>query len=369
MTPPTSFLINGRFLTRRATGVDRFARELVQALDELIRAGDPLTAGTAWTLVVPTTASDLPALHSIAIERSGEAGGIGWEQLHLPRVVGDRVLVNLCNVAPLRLRKQAVVVHDIAPVRVPQSYSRGFRAWYRLAIPWLCRRSQGLFTVSSFSASEILEHCRPPRPPVVVTEGCEHMTRIEADQRIHTRLGTSTRPYVLAVGSLAPHKNFDLLVEAMRRLDQPNFDVVIAGSIDPRVFGTDASTLPAVVKRAGFVDDGELKALYQGAACFVFPSLYEGFGLPPVEAMACGCPVLASDIAVLRETCGGAALHFDPHDPAALARLIERVLGDATLQAELRRRSLERAAELRWDVAARALLEGLRQRFMSATID
>ena len=172
--------------------------------------------------------------------------------------------------------------------------------------------------------------------------------------------------YVLAVGTLEPRKNLTTLLRAFARLREgsavdPAVGLVIAGArgwLDDPIFEAVQSLgLERAVNFPGFVDDDDLPALYQGAELFVFPSLHEGFGLPLLEAMACGVPVVASNASALPEVAGGAALLVDPHDAEALAQAIARVLGDEALRARLRDAGVARAAQFSWQTAARRTLD------------
>ncbi|CAG9193774.1 glycosyltransferase family 1 protein [Paraburkholderia caribensis] len=353
-----NLLINGRFLGRRATGVDRFAFETIRALDQLIELRDPLVAGLQVEIIVPEalTALPNPFLH-VGLRASGKGGGVRWEQLALPQAARGRLLLNLCNSGPLMYRRQVTVLHDAAPTRVPDSYSRSFVAWYRLMAPRLGRVSKRVITVSEFSRRELCDAYRIPVGKIgVVSESGEHMLRVQEDE------GTvaptlNGRPFVLAVGSLNRHKNFQLVAEAARLIDDAQFDIVVVGGGDPRVYGVGKDALPAFVKHLGYVSDGELAALYRRAACFVYPSRYEGFGLPPVEALALGCPVIASRLPAVQEACGDAVLYTSPDDPAELARLLERITADAALRASLRERGRTRTEELTWRATAARLIE------------
>jgi alpha-1,3-rhamnosyl/mannosyltransferase len=166
--------------------------------------------------------------------------------------------------------------------------------------------------------------------------------------------------YFLYVGSNKPHKNLPALIDAYARLRKAP-QLVLAGKEDPRYTEArrrvDALRLTDRVRFLGAVPEKDLPALYSGALAFVFPSRYEGFGFPPLEAMACDVPVVCSDIPSLRETVEDAALLFDPKDPAAIASAMERILADDRLREELRSRGLRRAAELSWHQAARHTLE------------
>lgn len=352
-------LINGRFLTRAATGVDRFAIELLHALG---RRG----ALAGARLVVPRGAT----LHTAApaglpVVRWGRRDGHAWEQLDLPRHTGPARLVNLCNTAPLALRRQLVVLHDAAVMANPGNYGRAFRAWYTVMMKTLLQRAEAIATVSRFSADELRRHFRvPSRAIEVIPEGGEHILREPADRSVFDALGLAGRRYVLAVGSQSRNKNFAAVLKAMDLLDDPSVLLVAVGGADARIYsGTELAH--ARLRRAGYVSDTQLRALYEGAACFVFPSFYEGFGLPPLEAMNCGCPVIVSSRASLPEVCGTAALYCDPDDPATLAAPLRRLLASPSLRADLAAAGHERAQQLRWDGAARAFLD-LHDRFATA---
>ncbi|NIE65512.1 glycosyltransferase family 1 protein [Burkholderia sp. Ax-1719] len=353
-----NLLINGRFLGRRATGVDRFAFETIRALDQLIAAGEPLVDGLHAEIVVPETLAGIvnPFAH-VGLRASGKGPGLRWEQLALPKAARGRLLLNLCNSGPLLYRRQVTVLHDAAPARVPDSYSRSFVAWYRLMAPRIGRVSQRVITVSEFSRRELSEAYRIPAAKIgVVSESGEHMLRVQQDEGALAST-LNGRPFVLAVGSLNRHKNFRLVAEAARLIRDASFDIVVVGGGDTRVYGDGQKALPAFVKHLGYVSDGELAALYRRAACFVYPSRYEGFGLPPVEALALGCPVIASTLPAVREACSDAALYTSPDDPAELARLLERITSDASLRERLRERGRVRTQELTWKATAARLIE------------
>ena len=345
--------VNGRFLARRPTGVDRFARELLRALDGLIRAGDPAVGGTRAAIVAPPGATAPPALAAIGFETFGRLSGHAWEQLELPRAVRGRLLLNLCNTAPLATRRQAVVIHDAATARVPAAFTRRFRGAYAVLMPALGRRADRVLTVSQFSRDE-LQACWGIRGERVrvVPEGAEHLLREPADRTVIERHGLFAGGYLLAVGSVVPHKNLSVLLRGAAIGGPLPLEIAIAGGTDPRVFRAAGLPVPTGVRWLGVVSDAQLRALYENAAAFVFPSRYEGFGLPPLEAMACGCPVVASSAASIPEVCGDAALYFDCDDPAALRAALDRLLRDPALRERLRVAGLVRAAGFTWTRAA-----------------
>ena len=353
-----TIFLNGKFLGRTLTGVDRFAIEIINAINNLIAKDQSLREAANFILL---TNSDHPevAWEYIEIQKVAGSNNIFWEQVRLPLATGTGFLINLCNAAPLFKKNQAVVIHDATSKKIPQAFSKGFRLWYSVMIPLLLRNSKLISTVSEFSRKEIKNTYKTERAINVVSEGSDHFNSVISDFEIIEKHSLSDRPFVLAVGSMAPHKNFGTLVKAVSLLKDPIFDVVIAGGTNPKVFGEIGQDLPTWVKHVGYVSDEELKALYQRAACFVFPSLYEGFGLPPVEAMALGCPVISTNTSSPPEICGNAALYFDPTDPVALANLLETTLGSPATLESLRIKGLERTKEMTWEAAAKRLLNAI----------
>lgn len=306
------------------TGVDRFAYEILAAIDELIEISDSSAEGIKFKILVPSKSKIEQRFRHILIQEFGVFRGHLWEQLDLPRAVGkDDLLLSLCNTGPVFCRKHVVVIHDAATVRVPSSYSRLFRLWYRILIPLLGVFSRRVLTVSEFSKQDISTAFGIPASKIgVVSEGGEHILRDTGDESAIQRFGLVKGQYVLAVSSMAAHKNFKLLLDAVSKIDLPSFDVAIAGGTNLRVFGNNQIAESMYVKRLGYVSDGELRVLYENAMCLVFPSLYEGFGIPPLEAMICGCPVLVSRAASMPEVCGDAALYFDPLDAKQLSDML-----------------------------------------------
>ncbi|WP_144153930.1 glycosyltransferase family 4 protein [Paraburkholderia sp. BCC1885] len=353
-----NLLINGRFLGRRATGVDRFAFETIRALDQMIELHDPLVAGLRAEIIVPEALAAMPnQFRHVGLRAAGKGGGLRWEQLALPHAARGQLLLNLCNSGPLLYGRQVTVLHDAAPARVPESYSRSFVAWYRLMAPRIGRVSKRVITVSEFSRRELSDAYQIPAGKIgVVPESGEHMLRVPQDEgAIAPTLGG--RPFVLAVGSSNRHKNFGLVGEAARLIRDAQFDIVVVGGGDAKVYGASQEALPEFVKHLGYVSDSELASLYRRAACFVYPSRYEGFGLPPVEALALGCPVIASRLPPVQEACGDAVLYTSPDDPAELARLLEQITGDAMLRAQLRERGRLLTEKLTWRATAVKLIE------------
>lgn len=343
--------LNGRFLTQKLTGVQRVATEITRALDALPGA-PPIE------LLAPPGAT-APGLARIALRHVGRGGGQGWEQACLPTAVRGRLLVSLGNTAPLALgRAQAVLIHDAGAFDTPESYGFAFRSWYRLLHRGLAFRGARILTVSEFSRGRIAHHLGiDPAAIGVIPEGAEHILREPADTGALARLGLVAGRYVLTVGTGAAHKNLAALAAARDLLAARGLTLAAVGAADPSVFSGAGHDAGAVA--LGRVSDAALRALYEGALCLVFPSRYEGFGLPPVEAMACSCPVVASPMGAVPEVCGEAALWFDPAAPESLAARLAELIDTPDLAQRLRAAGAARVRVYTWPAAARALLSHL----------
>ncbi len=341
--------VNGRYTVQPQSGVQRFAGEVVAALASSWPVGRPPP-----TLLLPPDAPE-KAYPLPTIRVGSRNGGVAWEQIDLPRQARAGLLVNLGNTGPILVRKQMVVIHDAGAFARPEAYSWKFRAWYRLLQPTMARRGVRVVTVSEFSRRELARYLRlDPTTIPVLPEGGEHILREPANTQVLAANALVPGRFVLVVGNLAAHKNLSALSQTAHALASRGLDLVITGSLDRTVFeGT--SRLPQPARYVGRVDDASLRALYETAACFLFPSLYEGCGLPALEAMACGCPLVLSDIPAFREVAGTAAHFFDPASPDEIVRRVCEVVDDAALADRLRREGAHRAAQFGWSKAADSL--------------
>jgi glycosyltransferase involved in cell wall biosynthesis len=349
-------LVNGRFLGQRITGAQRYARELLAAMDTWLQTDRGLARRLSLTVLVPR-GTPTPPLGRISFREIGRLRGHAWEQAELPWHAGQELLLNLCNTAPLTGQLMVATILDASVYAVPEAYSFGFRGWYRIMIPAVGRRARRVITISQFSRRELERYARidPAKTSVVYGSG-EHILTTPADERVLDRLSLRSQPYVLGVSSRSLHKNVARVAQAVGLLADPGFDLVLAGGENSRVFSGSAALSGERIRVTGYLSDGELRALYQSAACFVYPSLYEGFGLPPLEAMTCGCPTIVSRAASLPEVCGDAALYCNPADAEDIARRIGEVMNSQPLREDLRSRGFAQAARFRWADGARAIL-------------
>ncbi len=305
-----ALVINGRFLQRPVTGVERYGRMLLRVIAE------------EWpdSRVVIPSGNDLEIdVHGLELVRSKGVGGHAWEQLILPHFVGKNdLLLSPANTGPLRVRDQAVVVHDLAVVHHPEWFDRRFVAWYNFLLPRLARRAVKVITVSRYSAMDLQRtyELHPERicviPPFVPP--------LHASAAI-TDIGS---PYFLIVGSLDPRKGLDRVTAWYRGLADPNFNLVCVGRSGKVFRQMGIPELPGLLY-LNDVGDDRLSALYKGALGLIQPSYFEGFGLPILEAMQHGCPVIAADLPVFHESFGDAILYTDMGDPLSVDQATARL--------------------------------------------
>jgi glycosyltransferase involved in cell wall biosynthesis len=345
------FALNGRFLTQNLTGVQRYAWNVARHLNDILEA-----LNASAPILAPARTAD-PHLPRMPLVEFGSFGGHAWEQFTLPaRWRGT--LLNLCNTAPAVKTEQVVCIHDANVFIRPESYSASFRAYYRFIQKIITRRSAKITSVSTDSASQIAKHLQLQISQItVLPNGHEHALEwnpnraASAPSLVSSRLGGPERPFVLALGSRAPHKNLQLIMNIAPRLAEAGIDVIIVGG-SAKIYSDDALTGGDNVLFTGRIDDDNLAFLLERALCLLFPSWTEGFGLPIVEAMARGCPVVSSDRASMPEVCGDAALMAAPDDPTAWIKHIESLTASRHLREEMTAAGLQRVKRFSWKTTA-----------------
>ncbi|OCO98108.1 MULTISPECIES: glycosyltransferase family 1 protein [unclassified Ensifer] len=350
--------INGRFLTQPLTGVQRFAREMTRALDARIACGAVPHAlkDVRWRLLAPGKAADDLDLKAISVERFGTGPGHVWEQGPLYWRARRDTLIGFGGSGPVLHGNQVVVIHDVTLFRHPASFGRGYRLFHG-ALGYVLSRRAKIGTVSNFSRRELAEVFRVPAAGIdVIYNATDHFAALRPDEGIIARLGLSDTPFFLLVGTLKPNKNVEFAVKAFEAFGGGDHKLVVVGGTDPSVFRDIAPTSKGNLIFPGRLTDEEIAGLQRQAVAFVFPSLYEGFGIPPLEAMTQGCPVLAADIPPVREACGDAVRYFDPLKTEALVEAMRMISADGGLRAELTRAGTDNAKRFSWDGSAVVLL-------------
>jgi glycosyltransferase involved in cell wall biosynthesis len=317
----------------------------------------PLTGVQRYTLELLKRAPDTVRTVQAPKAMKGPLGHL-WEQAVLPFHARGHLLWSPASTGPLIVTNQVVTVHDIAPVDCPEGYSPAFRRWYGYLLRHLLPRARAVITISEFTKRRMVEEFGLAADSIHVTHsGVDHdrffpqaPERVDALRR---KLGLPDN-FAVFVGALSARKNIVRLLEAWQQCRQAGYELVVAGGGGPShvLAGTRLATLPPNTRLIGRVDDADLPILLTAARAFVYPSLYEGFGLPPLEAMACGTPCLVANATALPETTADAALPVDPVDTSDIARGLSRLLGDAALRQELRAKGLQHAAAFSWDKTA-----------------
>jgi glycosyltransferase involved in cell wall biosynthesis len=321
--------INARAAVRlEIGGVERLAREMALRL--------PALRPDRYRVIRPPRA---------LAHRAGHA----WEQFVLPAQAGQAELIySPANLAPVLSRRNVVVIHDAAALRHPEVYTPGYVAYQRRLLPLLASRAELVITVSEFSRRELADLLGlDPDRATVIPEGVDERFTPEADPTpARTQYGLD-RPYALVVGTVSDRKNLHVLEPAAKALKSHGVDLVLAGSERGYLRGGEPR-----IRRLGYVPDELLPGLYAAALAVVMPSRYEGFGLPCLEAMAAGAPVVAATAGALPETCGDAALLVQPDEADELATATVAAATDDALRTRLIAAGQKRAAEFPWDRTA-----------------
>src|SRR5258705_8157857 len=348
-----SWAINGRFLTQRMTGVQRYAYEIVASLDEISSEDSDVARRLGFRLIIPPGADARLALSQIDVRQTKFGSGHAWDQFVLPWY-GTSGVLSLGNFGPVLARHHIVCIHDANTFIEPESYSRAFGLAYRTLLPLIGRLASRVATASQFSSDMLVKYgiCRREKI-FIAPNGHEHALRWDAKRAEIPLLRVLKGPYVLLLGSSAKHKNVHVILEQARGLDAAGIDIVVVGGASSIFSANTPDYQRANIHHAGYVGDNDLAALYEGALCLAFPSKTEGFGIPPLEAMARGCPVVCSNAASLIEVGGNAVAYVNPDHGDGWRDAIIGLAGNqdlrATIAAERRKRKapvfLERRAQ------------------------
>ncbi|MGQ9492494.1 MAG: glycosyltransferase family 4 protein [Anaerolineae bacterium] len=377
----------------QGAGIGRYTRQLIKTLLELdtqneytlVMAGDVLLS-RAQSFSEPVSESSLTTVHSFSLASanyphvrmvrlplSERLLAVLWHRLHVPLWIeffsGALDVFHSPDFAlpPVRKARTMVTVHDLSFLRVPQCSHPKLRAYLCQVVPSSVRRANVVLADSECTKADVIEllGVESDRVWVIYAGVGQEFQRIEDERKleaVRVRYRLPAR-FVLGLGTLQPRKNFERLIEAyaqVRRDLDYELQLVIAGALGWMYEGifekVKALGLQDTVCFPGYVADGDLPALYSMADLFVFPSLYEGFGLPPLEAMACGTPVITSNVSSLPEVVGDAAWMVDPCDSEALAEAMKQVLSDLALRNQMVSRGLTQARRFTWSQAAEKLL-------------
>lgn len=339
-------LINGKFFAQRTTGVQRYARELLNALDAVLPRG-----GFEFLLAVPKDAKDVPEYKNIRVLHKGAKASIFWDQILMPLYAASSRSfgLHICAVGPI-LKPDFVFLHDANVQRNPQWFTKRLVLWYSLVHRACARNAKKIFTDSEFSKRELSQVFGVSENRlVVVGNAWEHIEKVQPDVSALSRFGLSKNGFYFSLGTKAPHKNISWILDYAEKHPEATF--AISGSAYSRIFGNvQLKPLPNV-HFLGYLSDSEVKALMQNCKAFLFPSFYEGFGMPPLEALSLGAQVIVSDIPVMREIFEDAAHFIAPYRvDEDLDALLQEPVGDV----------VRILGKYSWQRCARILLEALK---------
>jgi glycosyltransferase involved in cell wall biosynthesis len=298
-------VVNGRFLRATPVGLHRVARSMLDAVIEV---------GLEVTVLAPPGVDD-PRVDRHGWGVAGRYGDHLWEQVALPLAARDAIVLSLANTAPLASPRSVVVVHDLAPVVGPQWFAKNIRAYARLVLA-AARRARLVVTVSEAVRRELIGVGVDPGRVDVVHPAVDPSFRPADDDLVadvRARHGLD-KPFALLAGWADPRKDVTTALAAhhLARVDVDH-DLVLVGRTHPSFARVDVGSADSV-RNLGYVSDHEMRALLTAASVLLYPTRYEGFGLPPLEAWACGTPTLVSDLPVLRESLQGNGMFLPPGD-------------------------------------------------------
>ena len=348
--------VNARFLSQRKSGVQNYALNLSLTLKEM---GAPVIFVTCREVIQHEEAAKLDALVI------GRMKSHVWEQFELVQYLkkqGNPLLINFCNTAPLNYSNQFNTIHDLAFEKPEPWFSPRFRYFYRWLIPQVARNCRQLFTVSDFSAGEISVQYGIAKDRILIMP---NTVSAEMEGFLKEPPFGSDEKYFLTVGSLDPRKNISSVIAAFISLNLTDVRLKIAGRRN-RIFSSEGNaSLYSDHPMVDWVEDAnnrQLVELYRNAIASVNLSFYEGFGLTNLEAMACGCPVIASDISVFREVCGPAAIYVNPSDEREAAAAMQSLMVEKDKRQTMKLAGAERASVFTTAWAIEPLAALLRQK-------
>lgn len=343
------FVVNGRFLTQKPTGVHRFAFEMCNKLHELevdFYVAVPKEINPDYKFNFKTVAC-------------GSMGSHLWEQISLPRYLkqqGNPLLVSFSGCGPLNYSNQIITIHDVSHERHPEWFSKNYCRFYGYMMPRIGKKAHAIITVSEFSKREIEETLQIAAEKIHVIN-CSIPSYHKVDN-ISNEPTEDAESYIVSVSSMDPRKNFIRLVEAFNNIEDKSIKLYIIG-MQFKAFNTPdmQKLIRENVILTGYLDDESLQKMYKNALFSVYPSLYEGFGIPPLESMSYGCPVIVSDIPALREINEDAALYADPLNIADMSSKMDLLIRDIQLRKTLSEKGRLQVQKYSWDKSAQQVLE------------
>ncbi|WP_159518132.1 glycosyltransferase family 4 protein [Sunxiuqinia indica] len=335
--------INGKFLTQQITGVQKFALQITKHLiqiDDDIRILVPLNCAISNTEKVILS----------HIVRIGSGTPLRWEQITIPTFLkskGNPILLNFSGLGPVFYKNKITTIHDLSFWEHPEWFSKKYYLFYRILIPFTAKNSRFILTVSNYSKEIITKKLKIDPSIIEVIYNAVEPCRCDLVKNKRYK-------HILAVGSLDPRKNLKRLINAFILWNNKDYRLIVVGGKQNSFSKLDLPTNNNVVF-TGYVADETLHKYYSESEIFVYPSLYEGFGIPPLEAMAHGLPVIASNVTSLPEACGKAAEYIDPNSVKSIIHALDKVSSNTKLRDEMIRKGYENIQRFSWKKSAQKI--------------
>lgn len=337
-------VINAKFLSQRLTGVHRYAIELCRYLPTHIGEHELVLAG-------PKDAEIVGELKHFRFIQFGNLKGNLWEQFELPLFLkrnGNPLLINFSGISPYLYNNKLLYIHDLAYLHEPKWFSKSFSLAYNTLLPRIAKKSKRIITVSEYSKADIVKYYKvqPEKIDVVYAAASDRFKDLKLEKE----------NFVLMVSSLDPRKNMQTAIEAFLKVET-DYKLVIIGDKMKSFSNPDLERFANEERIifTGYLTDDELLSYYNRAKVFLYPSLFEGFGIPPMEAQKCGCPAIVSDVSCLPEVYGDSVFYCNPKDLSSIEEAIKELMSNDNYSQDLIQKGFENSAKYSWESSSKRL--------------
>lgn len=344
--------VNGRFLCHKMDGIGRFSLEICKQLKK---------SNLDFKIVIPKWL-EYKNEEGFEIVKFGNFKSHFWEQIDLLRFLKSKespLLLNLSGLGPLFYKNQIITIHDLSFYENKKWFSKAYTFFYSTATPILVKNAIKILTVSEFSKTEIIKHLKidEKKIEVIYNAVANDVEKRFDDLQISPIVNSVlVHKYILAVSSIDPRKNLQRLIDSFLQLNLAGYKLVLVGKSSSH-FNVKLLSDSESIIFTGFVSDPDLSILYKKCEFFIYPSLYEGFGIPPLEAMKNGCAVIVSDIPSLKEVCSDAALYVNPADTESIKNGILKIIKDSVLKSDLKLKGNLRSEFFKWEISGEKIYD------------
>ncbi|WP_299713022.1 glycosyltransferase family 1 protein [uncultured Tenacibaculum sp.] len=341
-------IINARFLTQKITGVQRYAIEISKQLPEFIGKEKVVFVAPKSPLINADELIDKEVI------QFGAFKGNLWEQVDLFLFLKKNkksILINFSGISPVFLKRKIMYLHDLAFKHYPKSFSYAFAKAYNLLIPIAVKNAKNIITVSNYVRKDIQNHLKTKKIDVVYA----------SHSNFFKLLNKKREKIILSVSSIDPRKNINRVIEAFNKIDS-DYTLVFVGAESKSFSSVKVSSSKKVIF-TGYINDQELLSLYNKASIFIYASLFEGFGIPPLEAQACGCPCIVSNKSSLPEVYGDSVIYCDPYSVDAIKEKLNFLIKNKKERELLAMKGFENVKCYSWDTSAKKLITIIESNF------